>query len=68
MLLQSYQNLNGFLCAFIDQSLATHQYFIRNRYFLEKIIDYEFQGRATSGLLEQKDNFLFVGKKIIIRK
>jgi len=68
MLLQSYQNLNGFLCAFIDQSLATHQYFIRNRYFLEKIIDYEFQARATSSLLEHKENFLFVGKKTIIRK
>ncbi|CAF1256162.1 unnamed protein product [Adineta steineri] len=59
MLLQSYQNLNGFLCAFIDHSLASYKYFIRNRYFLEKIFNYEFQARASTELDGITDNILY---------
>ena len=68
MLLQSYQSLNGFLCTFIDRSLVSHQYIIRNRYLLEKILNYEFQVRGTSALTGQMDNLLFVGKKTKLRK
>lgn len=63
VLLESYQNLNGFLCAYIDHSLPSHQYFIRNRYFLEKIFDYEFQvgmGPALTGLT---DSLFVIGKR-----
>jgi hypothetical protein len=68
MLLQSYQTLNGFLCAFIDRSLVSHQYIIRNRYLLEKIFNYEFQVRSTYNATGQLDNKLFVGKKSIFQK
>ncbi|CAF2968602.1 unnamed protein product [Rotaria sp. Silwood2] len=60
MLLQSYQNLNGFLCAFIDHSLPSHEYRIRNRYLLEKILNYEFRVRTRSDLEGQIDNLLFI--------
>ncbi len=56
MLLRSYQNLNGFLCGFLAHSFASYRYFIRNRYFLEKIFDYEFQ----LGSLSHMDNLLFI--------
>ncbi|UJR08252.1 hypothetical protein I4U23_012525 [Adineta vaga] len=60
MLLQSYQNLNGFLCAFIDHSLASHKYFIRNRYFLERVLNYEFQARANLNTDGTMDNFFYI--------
>lgn len=63
MLLESYQNLNSFLCTFIDNSLATQQYFIRNRFFLEKILDYEFRIQVRSQLDGFLDNVLFIGKR-----
>ena len=62
ILLQSYQNLNGFLCAFIDHSLPNHRYFIRNRYFLEKIFNYEFQMGVQPDLTGNIDNLFFIGK------
>jgi len=68
ILLQSYQNLNGFLCAFINLSLPSYSYFIRNRYLLEKILNYEFQIRGRSSLEGQMDNLLFVGKKNYLLK
>jgi hypothetical protein len=63
MLLQSYQTLNGFLCAFIDHSLASHQYHIRNRFLLERLLNTEFQVRAASRTPGYIDNLLFIGKK-----
>ncbi len=65
MLLQSYHSLNGFLCTFIDRSLVSHQYIIRNRYLLEKILNYEFPVRGASALTGQMDNLLFIGKKTL---
>ncbi|CAF3394308.1 unnamed protein product [Rotaria socialis] len=59
LLLQAYQNLNGFLCAFIDQSLSSHQYILRNRFFLERILDYEFRVRTRSDFDGQITNFFF---------
>ncbi|CAF5117638.1 unnamed protein product, partial [Rotaria sp. Silwood1] len=53
MLLQSYQNLNGFLCAFIDHSLSSHEYIIRNRYLIEKLLNYEFRVRTKSNFQGQ---------------
>lgn len=63
VLLESYQNLNGFLCSFIDQSLVGHIYFIRNRYLLEKIFDHEFQLASRSMPLGPTENLLLIGKK-----
>ncbi|CAF5226549.1 unnamed protein product, partial [Rotaria magnacalcarata] len=60
ILLQSYQNLNKFLCAFIDHALPTHQYVIRNRYFLEKVFNFEFQVALGPDLTDTIDNFFFV--------
>ncbi|CAF0975869.1 unnamed protein product [Adineta ricciae] len=60
VLLESYQNLNSFLCAYIDCSLPAHHYFIRNRYFLEKIFNYEFQIGIGSGLAGYLDSLFFV--------
>lgn len=41
-LLELYQNINRFLCAFINHSLLTLPYFIRNQFFWEKICNYQF--------------------------
>ena len=60
LLLQSYQNLNGFLCAFIDHSLPTQNYLIRNRFFLEKLFNYEFQGQTRANFEDYIDNSFFV--------
>lgn len=62
MLLQSYQTLNGFLCAYIDRSLSAHQYEIRKRFFLEKMLDYEFRVQTRSNLDGQINNFLIIGR------
>ena len=64
MLLQSHQNLNGFLCAYIDHSLASHKYSIRNRYFLERIFNYEFQSRGQFSSDGTTDSFFYIGKRI----
>ncbi|CAF0912475.1 unnamed protein product [Rotaria sordida] len=68
ILFQSYQNLNRFLCAYIDRSLPTYQYFIRNRYLLEKIFNYEFQTSLNSGLSGNMDNLLFIDNEKIFTK
>ncbi|CAF1048612.1 unnamed protein product [Rotaria sordida] len=60
ILLQSYQDLNIFLCGFIDHSLPSHEYVIRNRFFLEKILNYEFRAPPKSNFEGQIDNLLFV--------
>ncbi len=60
ILLQSYQNLNSFLCAYIDHSLPIHQYYIRNRYLLEKIFNYEFQIGIRPNLTGYIDNLFFI--------
>ena len=57
----SYRNLNEFLCAFINHSLPTYDYVIRDRYFLEKILNYEFQVPNPTGGIIQVDSVFFVG-------
>ncbi|CAF1347685.1 unnamed protein product [Rotaria magnacalcarata] len=42
VLLTSYKNLNEFFCAFIDHSLPTYNYVVRQRWLLEKILNFEF--------------------------
>ena len=62
ILMTSYRNLNDFLCAFINRSLPTHNYYIRDRIFLEKLFNYEFQAATRPGAPEPIDNFFFVGQ------
>lgn len=61
-MLESYQNINQFLCAFINRSLVDYPYLIRQRYFLERIFNYEFQTRYPSDLPGDSYNLLFVGR------
>ena len=63
VLLQSYQNLNGFLCAFVDRSLPLHQYYVRNRFLLEKLLDHEFQIDESSEFIGRVNNVLFIGEE-----
>jgi len=58
----SYRNLNEFLCAFINHSLPTYNYSIKDRFLLEKILNYEFQVLPPTGTLGQSDSIFFVGK------
>ncbi|CAF0975904.1 unnamed protein product [Adineta ricciae] len=41
-LMRSYKNLNEFLCSFIDHASPTYNYIVRDRFFIEKILNYEF--------------------------
>ena len=56
--LESYQNLNRFLCAFIDHSLRTLPYFVRQRYLWERICNYESPSNSQGHTV----NHFFVGK------
>lgn len=66
MLLHSYQSLNGFLCAFINHSVRGHQYFIRNRYLLEKLINYEFQVPLRSSIVGVLENIFLTGQSSFV--
>jgi len=59
--LASYQNLNEFLCAFIDHSLPMHNYFVRGRLLLEKIFNIEFRVGKLDGSGRTESLFL-IGK------
>ncbi|CAF3493209.1 unnamed protein product [Adineta steineri] len=56
VLLESYRNLNSFLCSYIDHSLPAHEYYVRNRYLVEKLFNYEFQ----IGMTGYDDSLFFV--------
>ncbi|CAF0754578.1 unnamed protein product [Adineta steineri] len=56
VLLESYRNLNSFLCSYIDHSLPAHEYYVRNRYLVEKLFNYEFQ----IGMTGYNDSLFFV--------
>jgi hypothetical protein len=62
ILMGSYRNLNEFLCAFINHSLPTYNYTIRDRFLIEKILNYEFQFSNISGPAGQTDSVFFYGK------
>ena len=64
----SYRNLNEFLCAFINHSLPAYNYIIRDRFFLEKLLNYEFQAPNSVGGAIQVDSVFFVGKSNQIYK
>lgn len=49
ILLASYRNLNDFLCSFLSRLLPTHNYVVRRRYPLEKILNIEFQKTQIAG-------------------
>lgn len=54
---ESYQNINRFLCAFINHSLLTLPYFVRQRYLWEKIFNYEFPSNFYNLFLVGKSKF-----------
>ena len=64
--MSSYRNLNDFLCAFINHSLANYDYVIRDRLLMEKLFDYDSQIMApavqagTRQLISE--SIFFVGK------
>ena len=60
--MNSYRNLNDFLCAFINQSLPNYHYAVLNRLLLEKIFDYEFRSGYPTGPQGQVESIFFVGK------
>jgi hypothetical protein len=60
--MESYRNLNEFLCAFINHSLPSTNYTIRDRVFIEKVLNYEFLVPNQMGITGQIDNVLFYGK------
>ena len=62
ILMASYRNLNEFLCAFINHSLPTYNYGIRDRTLMEKILNTEFLILNPSGPGGQVDSVFFVGK------
>ncbi|UJR38008.1 hypothetical protein I4U23_030690 [Adineta vaga] len=59
-LMQSYKNLNEFLCAFIDHALPTYNYIIRVRFFIEKLLNYEFQVSNPDGIQGTTGSIFFV--------
>ena len=60
--MNSYRNLNDFLCAFINQSLPNYHYAVVNRLLLEKIFDYEFRSGYPTGPQGQVESIFFVGE------
>ena len=58
----SYRNLNDFLCAFINHSLPAYNYSIRDRFFIEKVLNHEFQVSNPGGTPGEEESIFFVGK------
>ena len=62
-LMRSYKNLNEFLCSFIDHASPTYNYIIRDRFFIEKILNYEFPvAPEPTGAVGATGSIFFVGK------
>ena len=62
-LMRSYKNLNEFLCSFIDHASPTYNYIVRDRFFIEKILNYEFQvAFDPTGTTGATGSIFFVGK------
>ncbi|CAF0826220.1 unnamed protein product [Adineta steineri] len=60
VLMKSYKNLNEFLCSFIDHALPSHNYIVRDRTFIEKLLNYEFQQAIPSVLQGESRNVFLV--------
>jgi len=63
ILMASYRHLNEFLCAFVNHSLPTYHYTIRERFLWEKLLNYEFYYTNNSLQGTQSESVFFVGKK-----
>ena len=62
ILMRSHRTLNDFLCAFINHSLPTYNYYIQDRFFLEKLLNYEFRTVNRPGTPGSDVSVFFVGK------
>ena len=62
ILLASYQNLNDFLCKFIEHALPTYNYSIRPRVLFEKILNWEFRFGNLRGAAEYIESAFLIGK------
>ena len=64
--MNSYRNLNDFLCSFINHSLPNYDYKILERRFIEKLFDYDFQivprGMRGVGQPLMSESIFTVGK------
>ncbi|XP_049787619.1 meckelin isoform X2 [Schistocerca cancellata] len=65
-ILQAYQNLNKFLSAFLDHALKDLDYEIRDKLFVEALLDIEFAENSDKGVLytdngHSFDRLLFSG-------
>jgi len=63
--MDSYRNLNEFLCAFINHSLPAYNYSVRERNLIEKLLNYEFQAPNVETGLGDDGSLFFAGKLII---
>ncbi|GFN86065.1 meckelin [Plakobranchus ocellatus] len=69
--IDAYGTLNRFFCAFIDHSLRDIDYVVKEKTFLEKILDTEFLELADKGIFYNDnghsfDNVLFYGNEMML--
>jgi len=67
--IEAYGTLNRFLCAFIDHSLREVDYVVKEKSFLEKVLDTEFLELTDKGIFYNDnghsfDNILFYGNEL----
>jgi hypothetical protein len=62
ILLSSYQNLNDFLCKFVDHSLPIYNYSVRGRVLWEKILNCEVRIGNLRGVSEYTESVFLIGK------
>ncbi|XP_012943556.1 meckelin [Aplysia californica] len=69
--IEAYGTLNRFLCAFIDHSLREVDYVVKEKSFVEKILDTEFLELTDKGIFYSDnghsfDNILFYGNELTL--
>ncbi|KAH9495634.1 Meckelin [Bulinus truncatus] len=69
--IEAYMTLNRFFCAFVDHSLRDIDYVVKDKSFLEKILDTEFLELTDKGILyydsgHSFDNVLFYGNELML--
>ncbi|GFR70016.1 meckelin [Elysia marginata] len=69
--IDAYGTLNRFFCAFIDHSLRDIDYVVKEKTFLEKILDTEFLELTDQGIFYNDnghsfDNVLFYGNEMML--
>ncbi|KAK6982489.1 Meckelin [Biomphalaria glabrata] len=69
--IEAYVMLNRFFCAFIDHSLRDIDYVVKEKNFLEKILDTEFLELTDKGIFyydngHSFDNVLFYGNELML--